>query len=127
DSGFAYPVAGVVMRSQATSLGGGLTSIVTTSSLLPAVTLFTPLLVIAVAVYFATNTKAIRTQARPALFAVPRLQVGDQVRAAWSRATVPEDYRSTFNLRALESAAGRGNPIVWLAALVALGFAVARF
>jgi hypothetical protein len=127
ESGFAYPVAGVVMRSQASSLGGGLTAIVTTSSLLPVVTLFTPLLVIAVAVYFATNTKAIRTQARPALFAIPRLEIREQMRAALSRATVPEDYRSIFNLRALELAAGRGNPIVWLAALVALGFAVARF
>ncbi|HET7339209.1 MAG TPA: hypothetical protein VFK22_06650, partial [Candidatus Dormibacteraeota bacterium] len=49
-SGYANPVAAEVMRSQSSALGGGLTSIVTTSSLLSAVTLFTPLLVIAVAV-----------------------------------------------------------------------------
>ncbi|HET9782810.1 MAG TPA: hypothetical protein VFR33_13640 [Candidatus Dormibacteraeota bacterium] len=126
-SGYANPVAAQVMRSQSAALGGGLTSVVTTSSLLPVATLFTPLLVIAVAVYFATNTRAIRTQARPALFAVPSLQLAERVRAAFRNATVPEEYRSIFNLRELESAAARGNPIVWLVALVALGFAVTRF
>ncbi|HET9762675.1 MAG TPA: hypothetical protein VFR50_04130, partial [Casimicrobiaceae bacterium] len=126
-SGYANPVAAEVMRSQSSALGGGLTSIVTTSSLLPAVTLFTPLLLIAVAVYFATNTKAIRTQARPALFTVPNIELVERVRAAFRNATVPEEYRSIFNLRELEAAAARGNPIVWLVALVALGFAVTRF
>jgi len=126
-SGFANPVAVEVMRSQSASLGGGLTSVVTTSSLLPVVTLFIPLLVIAVAVYFATNTRAIRTQARPALFAPPTVELAQRVRAAFRNATVPEEYRSIFNLRELESAAARGNPIVWLVALVALGFAVTRF
>jgi hypothetical protein len=126
-SGYANPVAVEVMRSQSTALGGGLTSVVTTSSLLPAVTLFTPLLVIAIAVYFATNTKAIRTQARPALFAVPRVELVQRLRETLRSATVPEEYRSIFNLRELESAAARGNPIVWLVALVALGFAVTRF
>jgi hypothetical protein len=126
-SGYANPVAGEVMRSQSIALGGGLTSIVTTSSLLPAVTLFTPLLVIAVAVYFATNTRAIRTQARPALFAVPSFQLVQRLGAAFRNATLPEEYRSIFNLRDLEAAAARGNPIIWLVALVALGFAVTRF
>jgi hypothetical protein len=126
-SGFANPVAAEVMRTQASSLGGGLTSIVTTSSLLPAVTLLTPLLVIAVGVYFATNTKAIRTQARPALFRIRSVQMLARLRGALRSATVPEQYRSILDIRELEAAAARGNPIVWLVALAALGFAVTRY
>jgi hypothetical protein len=41
--------------------------------------------------------------------------------------TVPEEYRTVFSLRELELAAARGNAIVWVGALVALGFAVTRF
>jgi hypothetical protein len=126
-SAFANPVAAVVMRSASPGLGGGLTSIVTTSSLLQVVTLFTPLLLMAVAAYFFTNTRAIRTQARPALFPLPSGHFAARVRDAIRGATVPEEYRSIFSLRELESAAARGNPIVWLVALVALGFAVTRF
>lgn len=126
-SGFANPVAAEVMRSSASTLGGGATSIVTTSSLLPAVTLFVPLLVIAVAMYFATSTSAIKTQARPALFAVPSLRVVERLRVALQTATVPEEYRSIFSLRELETAAARGNPIVWVVVLLALGFAVSRY
>lgn len=126
-SGFANPVAAEVMRSSASTLGGGLTSIVTTSSLLPVVTLFTPLLVIALVVYFATNTRAIRTQARPALFRIPWAPVAERLRDALKSATVPEEYRSVFSLRELELAAVRGNPIVWVVALIALGFAVTRY
>jgi len=126
-AGFANPVAAEVMRSAAGTLGGGATSIATTSSLLPVVTLFTPLLVIAVAVYFATNTRAIRTQARPALFPIPSAPIAERIRIAFKNATVPDEYRTVFSLRELESAAARGNPIVWLVALVALGFAVTRY
>lgn len=126
-SGFANPVAAEVMRSSAFVLAGGATSIVTTSSLLPAVTLFVPLLVIAVVLYFVTSTSAIKTQARPALFAVPSLHVVERLRAALQTATVPEEYRSIFSLRELETAAARGNPIVWVVVLLALGFAVTRY
>ncbi|HKW07572.1 MAG TPA: hypothetical protein VJS19_08400 [Candidatus Dormibacteraeota bacterium] len=124
--GFANPVASEVMRSAASTLGGGSTSVVTTSSLLAVVTLFVPLLLIAIAVYFATNTRAIRSQARPPLFAVPSARFAD-LRDTLKGATVPEEYRSVFSFRELEAAAARGNPIVWLVALVALGFAVTRF
>jgi hypothetical protein len=126
-AGFANPVAAEVMRSTASTLGGGLTAITTTSSLLPVVTLFTPLLVAAIVVYFATNTRAIRTQARPALFSIPSPTVGTRIRAALKGATVPAEYRTVFSLRELESAAARGNPIVWVVALLALGFAVTRY
>jgi hypothetical protein len=126
-AGFANLVAGEVMRSSASTLGGGLTSIVTTSSVLPVVTLFTPLLVIAIVVYFATNTRAIQTQARPALFPIRSDSLTERLRVALKSATVPEEYRTVFSLRELELAAARGNPIVWLVALVALGFAVTRY
>ena len=126
-AGFANPVAAEVMRSTANTLGGGPTAIATTSSLLPVVTLFTPLLVMAVGVYFATNTQAIRTQARPALFPNPSPPIAERIRVALKSATVPEEYRTVFSLRELELAAARGNAIVWVGALVALGFAVSRF
>jgi hypothetical protein len=41
-------------------------------------------------------------------------------------AAVPEQYRSIVNLPALEMAAAAGQPLLWLAALAALGFAVTR-
>src|SRR5947207_1699141 len=47
--GFAAPVAAEAMPSSAGSLGGGLASVVTVSSVLPVVILFVPLLVIGVA------------------------------------------------------------------------------
>jgi hypothetical protein len=126
-AGFANPVAGEVMRSTASSLGGGLTAIGTTSSLLPVVTLFTPLLVMAIVVYFATNTRAIRTQARPALFPIPSTPIAQRLGPAIKGAAVPDEYRTVFSLRELEAAAARGNPVVWVVALVALGFAVTRY
>ena len=126
-SGFANPVAAEVMRAPASALGGGVTSIVTTSSLLPVVTLFVPLLVIAIAMYFATTTSAIKTQARPALFPVTAPRFLERLRSTLQAATVPEQYRSILSLRELESAAARGNPIVWVVVLLALGFAVTRY
>jgi hypothetical protein len=124
--GFANPVATEVMRSSAASLGGGLTSVITVSSVLPAVTLFAPLLLIAVAVYAVAGRSAIKTQARPPLFKFPAGAALDQARAAIRSATVPEQYRSILNLRELEAAAAGGSPVLWLVALLALAFAVTR-
>jgi hypothetical protein len=39
---------------------------------------------------------------------------------------VPEQYRSIVRVAQLEHAAAGGNPLLWLAALVALTFAVTR-
>jgi len=39
---------------------------------------------------------------------------------------VPDQYRSIVNLRGLEKAAAGGRPVLWLATLVALAFAVNR-
>ena len=124
--GFANPVAAEVMQTTAGTLTGGLTSVVTVSSVLPAVTLFTPLLVIGVLVYAATATAAIRTQARPAVFPLPAAAMLERLRATVRSATVPEQYRSILNLRALELAATGGRPALWLTALIALAFAVTR-
>ncbi|HEV8597487.1 MAG TPA: hypothetical protein VGR23_07180 [Candidatus Dormibacteraeota bacterium] len=124
--GFANPLAAEVMPASAGSLGGGLTSVVTVSSVLPALTLFAPLLVLAVLLYTVVGTSAIQTQARPALFKMPAAWALDQARASLRRLTVPEQYRSILNLRELEAAATGGKPVMWLAALVALAFAVTR-
>lgn len=125
-SGFANPVAAEVMHVPANA-PAGLASITTTSSLLPVVTLFVPLLVVAVAVFLPANPSALRTQARPAIFPLPTLPFLQSLRATLGSATVPEQYRSILSLRALESAAAGGNPIIWVVALVALGFAVTRY
>ena len=124
--GIANPVATEVMQSSAGSLGGGLTSVVTVSSVLPVVTLFVPLLLAGVAIYLLTDTASIRTQARTALFRVPAAAALERVRAGIRAAAVPEQYRSILDLKELELAAAGGNPVLWLAALVALGFAVTR-
>ena len=124
--GFAAPVAAEVMPSSAGSLGGGLASVVTVSSVLPVVILFVPLLVIGVATYASTGTSPIRTQARPALFKLPVGSVSGRVWAGIRAATVPEQYRSILSVRELEAAAVGASPVLWLAALVALAFAVTR-
>jgi hypothetical protein len=124
--GFANPVASEVMQATAGALGGGLTSVVTVSSVLPAVTLFVPLLVIGLFAYALAATSAIRTQARPAVFTLPTTPALQRAREAMRAAAVPEQYRSILNLRSLEIAAAGGSPVLWLAALVALGFAVTR-
>ena len=124
--GFAAPVAAEVMPSSAGSLGGGLASVVTVSSVLPVVILFVPLLVIGVAIYASTGTSPIRTQARPALFKLPAGSASGRVWAGIRAATVPEQYRSILSVRELEAAAVGASPVLWLAALVALAFAVTR-
>ncbi len=124
--GFANPVAAEVIQASAGSLSGGLTSVVTVSSSLPAVTLFVPLLAIVLLFYSATNMSAIHTQARPPIFTLPTPGVLDRARAALRSATVPEQYRTILSVRELEAAAAGGRPVLWLAALIALAFAVTR-
>lgn len=124
--GFANPVASEVMQASNGPLGGGLTSVVTVSSVLPAVTLLAPLLVLGVLVYTLAGTSSIRTQARPALFKLPVGGGWQQARDAVRALAVPEEYRSILNIRELETAAAGGKPLLWLAALAALGFAVTR-
>jgi hypothetical protein len=48
------------------------------------------------------------------------------LREAVRAAAVPEQYRSIVDLRALEAAAAGGRPVLWLAALAALAFAITR-
>src|SRR5882672_1343180 len=124
--GLANPVAAEVMPSSAGTLAGGLTSVVTVSSVLPVVTLFVPLLLVGIAIYALTNTSAIRTQARTAVFKLPAGASLERALALVRGARVPEQYRSILDIKELEAAAAGGNPILWLAALVALGFAVTR-
>jgi len=105
---------------------GGLISVVTVSTVLPALTLLTPVLILALVAYIAAGPVAVRPQPRPALFALPATELIGRVRAQLRSATVPAQYRSLVDLRALEAAATGGGPLLWLAALVALAFAVTR-
>jgi hypothetical protein len=114
------------MQSSASTLTGGLTSIVTVSSVLPAVTLLVPLLLIGVGAYLVAGTSAIRTQARPALFPVPGSAAMTNLRKLVRSAAVPEQYRTVVNLRQLEAAAAGGYAVLWFGGLVALAFAVTR-
>lgn len=123
--GFANPAAGEVMQAAAGSLAGGAVSVVTVSSVLPAVTLLTPLLVIALLVYVGTGMSAIRTQARPAIFPLPGGALR-RARALVATLTVPEQYRTLLRVDQLEAAVAGGRPWLWLTTLVALGFAVTR-
>jgi hypothetical protein len=123
---YADPVAAEVMQSSASTSAGGLTNVVTVSSVLPAVTLLVPLLAIGVAAYMVAGTSAIRTQARPALFSAPAVAALTRLRKAVRSATVPEQYRSIVNLRLLEAASAGGHAVLWFGGLVALAFAVTR-
>jgi hypothetical protein len=60
------------------------------------------------------------------LFAMPGAAAFERVRDAVRKATVPEEYRSILNVRALEKAAAGGRPLLWIAAVVALVYAVNR-
>jgi len=141
---FALPAQADVMPRSA-GLGGGLLSVATVQTDLPALTLFAPLVLLAAIAYGITggfgvqraarrepvaDPKAASTArsapARPPMFKVPGIDAPRRWLDAARRAAVPEEYRSIVNLRALEKAAAGGSPVLWLAALVALAFAVNR-
>jgi hypothetical protein len=122
---FANPAQADVMPS-GPGFGGGLSSVVTVSTVLPALTLFAPLLLIGILAYSAAGAAGARGQPRPALFTLPGSAALARAREAMRSAAVPEQYRSIVNPRALEAAASGGRPVLWLAALVALAFAVTR-
>ena len=125
-SAIANPAQAAVMPLPFGSLGGGLTSAVTVTTVLPVVALFAPLLIIGVLAFGAANTAMIRTQPRPPLLERPAAAALDRVRRAVRSATLPEQYRSLVNPRALEAAAAGGRPVLWLASLAALAYAVTR-
>jgi hypothetical protein len=125
-TGFANPVQAAVMQSTGTAAIGSLTSVVMVSTVLPVVPLFIPLLLIGAAAYLSVGDLGIRTQARPKLFALPATNAVQRVRDAIRAARVPEQYRSIVGVSKLEVAAAGGNPLLWLAALVALTVAVTR-
>jgi hypothetical protein len=122
-AGFANPVAAEVMPGSA-SLSGGFASIVTVSSSLPVVTLLVPLLIFGAIAYAVAGVSAIKAQAHPPLFKVPAAASIESMRAAFRSLRVPEQYRSILNIKELELAASGANPVLWLGALVAIGFAV---
>lgn len=124
-SAFANPVQADVMPLPG-SFGGGLTSVVTVSTVLPAFALFVPLLIIAVLSYGAASTALIRTQPRPALFTLPGAGAVSRIRRLVTEASLPEQYRSLFNPSRLENAVAGGKPLLWLGSLVALAYAVTR-
>jgi hypothetical protein len=123
---FANPAQADVMPAAAGTPGASLTSVVTVSTVLPAFYLLAPVLVLAAVLYGLAGTSLIRGQARPALFSLPGAALIETARAAMRRATVPEQYRSLVDVKALEVAGAGGRPVLWLAALVALAFAVTR-
>ncbi len=122
----AQPGQSEVMPAPAGVPIGGLMSVVTVSTVLPALTLFTPVLVLALVAYIAAGPPAVRAQPRPALFRLPVAELVGRMRQQLRKAEVPAQYRSLVDLRALEAAATGGGPLLWLAALVALVFAVTR-
>lgn len=125
-SAFASPAQAEVMPLATGPGGGGLTAVVTVSTVLPVVALFVPLLIIGALAYGAAGTALIRTQARPALLEIPWAVAGNRIRQAVRSASVPDRYRSIIDLRAFEAAGVGGRPLLWLASLAALGFAVTR-
>jgi hypothetical protein len=125
-AGFASPAQADVMAAAAGTPGASLQSVTTVSTVLPALTLFVPLLLLAAVLYGLAGTSLIKRQGRPALFTVPGSRVIGGARAALRAATLPEQYRSLVNLPGLEAAVAGGRPLLWLASLVALAFAVTR-
>src|SRR5437660_1250143 len=125
-AGVAMPALADVMQVPAGASIANATTVVTVSTVLPAFALFTPVLLLALAAYIAAGPPPIRALARPAVFIVPGTRLLARVREEVRTAAIPAQYRSLVDLRALEAAATRGGPLLWLAALVALAFAVTR-
>ena len=122
----ALPALGDVMQVPAGVSIANATSVVTVSTVLPAFALFTPVLLLALAAYIAAGPPPVKALARPALFTLPGTQFFARARESVRTAAIPAQYRSLLDLRALEAAATGGGPLLWLAALVALAFAVTR-
>jgi hypothetical protein len=122
----ANPAQAEVMPAADGTMGGGLTSVITVSSVMPALTLFVPLLVLGALAYFLAGTATAGGGARPAPLPLPGAALAARLRSAIRSAAVPETYRSLVSLRAVEAAATSGKPVLWLAALVALTFAITR-
>jgi hypothetical protein len=141
---FALPAQADVMPRSA-GLGGGLVSVATIQTDLPALTLFAPLVLLGAIAYSITGGFGIQraprpapvaeqkgtptarpSQARPPVFAVPGIDAPKRWLDAVRRAAVPDEYRSIVNLHGLEKAAAGGRPLLWLATLIALAYAVNR-
>jgi hypothetical protein len=123
---YAAPAQVAVMPLAAGTVAGGATSVITVSTVLPAVTLFAPLVVIGFLAFGSAGALNVRGQSLPPLFSMPGSVAIGRLRGALGRAAVPEEYRSILNVRALEAAAAGGRPLLWLATLVALTFAITR-
>ena len=139
----AMPAQADAMRSA--GLGGGLVSVSTVQTELPALTLFAPLLLLGAIAYGLTGgfgaqrsprrepapdqkpgATSRSAPARPPVFTIPGTDAPKRWVGAVRKAAVPEQYRSVVNLRALEKAAAGGRPVLWLATLIALAYAVNR-
>jgi hypothetical protein len=135
---FAIPAQSEVMPAAAGSLGGGLVSVATIQADLPALTMFAPLLLLGLIAYGLLGVSApprlrrtagaeeARDDLRRPVFTMPGAAAFHRLREAVRKATVPEEYRSLVNLRALEKAAAGGRPLMWIATVVALVYAVNR-
>jgi hypothetical protein len=121
-----YAAANEVLPS--TGPAPGLTAVSTVSTVLPAVALLGPLLVMgAVALASARRVPGTaRSEVAPPLFHIPAADVASRSWAAVRSASVPAQYRSLFNARALEGALAAGRPVLWLVAVLALCIAVTR-
>ena len=111
-----------------TAAAPGLTSVATVSTVLPALGLLGPLLVIAaVALVVAKPIRlAARSEAVPALFRFPAAALMARIRVELGGLAMPAQYRSMFDGRALEGAVSAARPALWLVAVLALCVAVSR-
>jgi len=103
-------------------------SIITVSTRLPAVALFGPLLLLGAAAVALSRPGPVTSaaQSKAPLFDVPGAAAAMRLRDRLRSWTIPEQYRSLFDLAALERLAAGGRPALWLASLVALAVAVSR-
>lgn len=124
--GYADPVASSVMQPVSVFFATRFSVLVTTSTVLPALTLFAPLLLIALLAYPGLGLASLEPQTRLPLISLSPPDLWIRARAVVMAARMPEQYRSLVNFRELELAAANGKPWMWIATLAALGFAVTR-
>lgn len=124
--GIGDPVVAEVLRPATVAVGDRFSTLVTTSTILPAVALFLPLLLIGALAYPGIGAAHLSPQPRPAVLRLVAPRWWWRVREIALAASIPEQYRSLLSPKELELAAAAGGPLLWLAALVALAFAVTR-
>lgn len=124
----SVPATAEVLSGAPGAIGGGGVAVLTTAGGWAAVALGLPLLVLVLLPILVSRRSlpAATADAPEPPLRLPWTGIAAGVGARLSGLSVPEQYRSLVNPRAVEAAMGRGQPLLWAVLLLALAVAVNR-